>query len=130
MYEYNDQVEMYEREMRRNRRMQRIRHERRRKRITMLATVTAIVLIASLFIILSRPIETHANTGYKYYKSITVECGDSVWEIAESYIDYDYYDSISEYMKEVKSINHVDENYSIIAGEILIVPYYSPEFVY
>ena len=59
----------------------------------------------------------------KLYKSIKIEKGDILWSIAKNYCSLDYYKSIDEYIKEVKSINKLVED-NITAGNYLTVPYY------
>ncbi len=66
---------------------------------------------------------------YKYYTQIIVEKGDTLWNIAEEYIDFAHYDSVKDYVKEVCTINHCEAD-NIISGQSLIIPYYSNEFVY
>ena len=44
-------------------------------------------------------------------------------------IDYEEYKDKNEYIEEVQSINHLTEEDSIRAGQTLIVPYYSYDFV-
>ena len=63
---------------------------------------------------------------YKYYTSIYVESGDSLWSIASQYMTADY-DSIYEYMAEVKNINHLQSDF-LKSGTRLCVPYYSSDY--
>ena len=76
--------------------------------------------------------KSSANTGneelnLKYYTSIMVAYGDTLWEIADEYIDYSEYKDKETYIAEVKSINHLNADSDIKAGQYLIVPYYSCE---
>lgn len=52
-----------------------------------------------------------------------------MWDLSDDYIDYDEYKNKKEYIAEVQSINHLVEEDSIRAGQTLIVPYYSYDFV-
>ena len=65
---------------------------------------------------------------YKYYKSIIVSRGDSLWIYAAEYADEDHYDSYQNYIDEVLQMNGLSSE-SITAGQHLVVPYYSAEFV-
>lgn len=65
---------------------------------------------------------------YKYYKSIVVEAGDSLWDYAGQYANEDYYTSYNSYIKEVTEINHLKDE-KIVYGQHIILPYYSNEFV-
>jgi len=62
---------------------------------------------------------------YKYFTSVTVYPGDTLTSIAEEHLDN--YDSIETYINEVKETNHLRDD-KIIAGNVLIIPYYSTEF--
>lgn len=62
---------------------------------------------------------------YKYYTSIQIESGDSLWEIAKEYITPEYKD-MDTYISEVRSLNHILDDH-IMAGEYLTIPYYSNE---
>ena len=64
---------------------------------------------------------------YKYFMSYELEYGDSLWTIAESYMD-DHYASIEDYMEEICIINSISLDSQLIAGTNLIIPYYSQEF--
>lgn len=63
---------------------------------------------------------------HKYYTSITVQPGDSLWSIAEDHYSLGY-DNPSDYIKEVMHINHLSEEDIITSGSILVIPYYSNE---
>ena len=63
---------------------------------------------------------------FKYYTSIRVERGDSLWSIAGVHMGPEYED-IQEYIAEVKSLNQLTED-DIHAGQYLLVPYYSNDF--
>lgn len=58
----------------------------------------------------------------KYYTGIQIKEGDSLWSIAEEYVSEEY-DSIQEYIEELKRVNQLDSNV-IYSGRHLIVSYY------
>ena len=70
-----------------------------------------------------------AQMKYKYYKSVLVESGDTLWSFAEEYADADYYESYEKYINEVIHINALNDEH-ITSGNHIILPYYSCEFVY
>jgi len=79
-------------------------------------------------------IQSSANTGenlirFKYYDHISISYGETLWDIADCYMDYQNYKNKKEYIEEVKHINHLDADGNIKAGQYLIVPYYSSDFV-
>lgn len=63
---------------------------------------------------------------YKYYTSIRVDGGDTLWEIAEEYRTEEYED-INSYIDEVKKINHLSTS-KITDGMYLCIPYYTQEY--
>lgn len=120
--------EMNDRELKSYRRILRLRRERRRK-----VFVSAMMIVATFCIILvcalsQNTLKTNANSGFKYYTGITVENNETLWDIADEYIDFNHYESKSSYIAEVKSINHLDDACTISAGQLLIVPYYADEY--
>lgn len=55
------------------------------------------------------------------YKSIQIEQGDTLWNIAETYMD-DRYESVAEYVNVLKELNNLD-SYDIMAGSYIMVCY-------
>lgn len=123
-----DICDMSEREFRKCARVLRLRRERRRKCLTLAVAVFAAFCMILICTISYNSISSNANDGFKYYTSIIVEAGESLWDIADDYMD-GHYNSRDNYIAEVCSINHLDEKGTIIAGQTLIVPYYSSEYV-
>ena len=67
-------------------------------------------------------------SGEKYYKSVQIEKGDSLWSIAHRYMGTGY-DSVYEYMDELADANHLklsDLNH-LQEGDYLVVAYYGDE---
>lgn len=62
---------------------------------------------------------------YKYYTSIGIEQGDTLWDIAKVYMT-DEYDGIEEYICEVRRINHLSGD-RIYAGKYLVIPRYATD---
>ena len=65
---------------------------------------------------------------FKYYTSVTVGAGDTLSHIAADHMDDDHY-TMRSYMKEVCTINHLEDADSIRSGMVLIIPYYSTDYV-
>lgn len=63
---------------------------------------------------------------HKYYTSITVKPGDTLWSIADSYYA-EGYDNHADYINEVMHINHLESSDEIVSGTSLVIPYYSDE---
>ena len=75
----------------------------------------------------ARYVDAHSNVTSdeeltKYYKTIEVNSGDTLWDIADQYMD-DHYDNIYIYINELKSINGLDSD-NIQDGQFLTIFYY------
>ncbi len=55
------------------------------------------------------------------YKSVYVKSGDTLWTIADLYMDESYEDK-ADYIDEIREINHISGK-SLQAGSYIIVPY-------
>ncbi|MDE6639839.1 MAG: LysM peptidoglycan-binding domain-containing protein [Acetatifactor sp.] len=130
MRNHRNLQEMSDRELRHYGRVLRLRRERRKKAIMAFLTVFATICMIMVCAISYDSIRSNASSGFKYYTQVTVEAGENLWDIAEEYIDYDFYKDKNSYISEVRSINHLDADGNIAAGQNLIFPYYSTEFVY
>lgn len=95
--------------------------------ITLACIITLVLFLSvSLFIIKAKASSQEEALKYKYYTSITIESGETLWDIANEYASDDFR-SITAYVNEVKHINHINDS-RIYAGERLIIPYYSNEY--
>lgn len=120
---------MDDRALRSYRRVLRLRRARRQKLVLGFVAVFAAICMVLICSLSYRAIKSNASSGFKYYTSITVNTGDTLWNIADEYIDYDFYKNKNSYISEVKHINHLEED-TISAGQTLVVPYYSSEYIY
>ena len=130
MREQKSVYRMTERELRAYKRQQKRRKQLQRRICTMMATICMIVVCAVAF----HGIRSMASNGedqlkFKYYTQVTLAYGETLWDLSDSYIDYEEYKDKNEYIAEVQSINHLTEEGSVRAGQTLIVPYYSYDFV-
>lgn len=124
---------MNKRELQVNKKNYKSRKQQRTRQIycrvfTSLLCIIGIAFIFSinLFFINAKASSENEAFKYKYYTSVTVEAGETLWDIAGEFISDDF-ESVKDYIKEVKHINHITED-RIYAGEELIVPYYSYEY--
>lgn len=108
------------------------RYRERQVRRNILLLVLSIILVLLLSFLwggfFSQASDLEHKISYKYYKSVEIMPGDTLWAIAEEYSDTENYASTVEYIEEVKRMNSLKSN-TIHAGNYLIVPYYSTEFV-
>lgn len=100
---------------------------RKEKRIITIS----IILLISVIAILCSSIKAMASSNNesehyeKMYKSVTVESGDTLWNIADKYnVCSDM--SKEQYINEIKSINHLG-NGQLTSGQSIVIAYFERE---
>jgi len=119
---YREQDRRSERRIRNNR----IRRRREMRKNFLLFVMTICLIVTTSVAVSSfrsNAKNDAAKETYKYYKSIVVSDNDTLWSIAENYMDEEHYGSVYEYIREVMRINSLT-NDAIYADAHLIVPYY------
>lgn len=88
------------------------------------AALTAVIIVLTTIIIINTvTAQGDEIEKEKCYKSIMIEYGDTLWDIAKEYYDSSSY-TIPEYIEELKSINSLDCD-NIQSGSYIIVSYYN-----
>lgn len=116
-----------ERRIRRNRE-RRARQLRRKMFLFIVAVLLGGFLALIGNVIFSRAKDSKETVTYKYYQSYQINAGDTLTSIAQTYTD-EKINSVSSYIKEVKQMNHLSDEDLLQAGDYLIIPYYSIEFI-
>lgn len=109
----------------------RIRRQREMKKNFLIFVITICLIVTcsiSLNGFRANAKDDSTEISYKYYKSIVILDNDTLWSIAEQYMDEDHYESISDYISEVKNMNAMTDDV-IHYGDHLIIPYYDNSFV-
>ncbi|WP_029232147.1 LysM peptidoglycan-binding domain-containing protein [Butyrivibrio sp. VCB2006] len=115
----------------------RIRANRaRRQRIFKMqlsATIVLVTLVLFTVIFMCSSFYSGAQSDkyqpeFKYYTSITVHSGDTLWSIANDNFAKDHYKDLNSYIMEICKLNKMDTDSVLNAGESLIIPYYSTEY--
>ena len=91
--------------------------------IVTFALITIIFISSFALTTFNLDIKANKHIKNKYFKSIEIKAGDSLWSIASDYIS-DEYDGIEDYIKELREMNGIKGN-RIHAGEYISVAYYS-----
>ena len=102
-------------------------YERKRIAVISIFTFCLITVLALTFgSFLSKAEKKEAGpVYYKYYTSIEIQPGDTLWDLADDYLEH--YESKQTYIDEVRQLNSLTES-KIISGQSLILPYYSTEY--
>lgn len=93
--------------------------------------VIGVILLLSIAILLGTSMKAFASSRttdvpvYKYYTSIQIQPGDTLWDIAQEYtVNTDI--SVPDYIEEVRTLNHLSDT-NVHSGEHIVVSYYSTE---
>ena len=107
-----------------NKRERIVRNQRRNYMIAFIILVTLGILFGTSINTFASS-KTDTSSYHKYYTSIQIEAGDTLWDIADRYTKH-LNISKPEYIDEICQINGISED-KIITGEYIVVPYYSNE---
>ena len=112
-------------------------NQKKRREKTIRRNIKVFFVLPILLVVLAGTIycggvlsNAHGNleeepVGFKYYKSIKIEQGDTLWGIAQKYMT-DEYDSPQQYIKEIKQLNGLTSD-NIQESKHLLIAYYDPE---
>ncbi|MBR5419776.1 MAG: hypothetical protein IK115_01365 [Lachnospiraceae bacterium] len=104
-----------------------------RKRIIALSVFWVLLILivsvaaAMLFGTRADAVEDTGEVYYKYYKSVKIMEGDTLWSYAEQYRD-PARQTVQEYIAEVKRTNDMQGD-TLVEGRSLVLPYYSTEYI-
>ena len=109
--------------------MKRRRNTKKRRQIQIVASMIGVVVL-TLFMLSMSAGQINAesdltNNTYKYFTTVYVESGDSLWSIASKYATEGYVD-LDAYISEVKQINDL-KGMQLQHGSYICIPYYATE---
>ena len=96
----------------------------RKLSFTMITAIFVVIIALSVFSLSAKAKSTQGADDYKYYTSHMIMPGESLWFIAEENIDYDHYESIQDYIKEINFINGISDS-ELKIGDYILIPYFS-----
>lgn len=111
-------------------RANKIRRRRERRKNILLVIVTLCLVFTLSFVangFLANAKSDHSDVSIKYYKSIMVERGDTLWSIAAEHTDASV--TTIDLVDEIKQLNNLHGD-AITCGSYLVIPYYSNEVVH
>lgn len=123
MRKYNDRISERANESLRKREVV-VHRQRKLLAITLLIFVSLGILLGTSINALASSRADVASYN-KYYKSVRVEAGDTLWTIADEYIA-DLNIDKQEYIAEICALNDICED-EIHAGDYVVVSYYSQD---
>ncbi len=93
--------------------------------------ILMITVVSGTFAIRSHAESVNAESDtvyYRYTAMYRVSSGDTLTSIAKQYMDDVHYDSVSDYVKELRQMNGMYNDDKLVTGELIAVTYYSTEY--
>ncbi len=84
-----------------------------------------IILLLTLSFFTKTVTAQRNNERVKLVTSVEIKKGDTLWSIASEYIS-DEYDSVKDYIKEIKKSNGMSSD-EIHTGNYIVIPYYADD---
>lgn len=91
-----------------------------------ITAVFVVIIALSVFSLSAKAKSTQGADDYKYYTSHMIMPGESLWSIAQENIDHVHYESVQDYINEIKFINGIT-NSELKIGDYILIPYFSNE---
>jgi LysM domain. len=105
------------------------RTTKKRRQVQLIASMIGVIVLTVFTLTMSagkiNAESDLSNNTYKYFTTVYVESGDSLWSIASKYATAEYHD-LDMYIEEVKAINGI-KAIQLEHGSYICVPYYSTE---
>lgn len=105
------------------------RYKRKKWNITLILFALLFGIFIGWFLGKQQVVSVSANANknqvqrFKYFTSLEIENGDTIWDIAKQNMTEEY-DSINDYIKEIKQCNNLSSDH-ITTGHYLLIPYYA-----
>ena len=93
--------------------------------------ILMITVVSGTFAIRSHAESVNAESDtvyYRYTAMYRVCSGDTLTSITKQYMDDVHYDSVSDYVKELRQMNGMYNDDKLVTGELIAVTYYSTEY--
>ena len=93
--------------------------------------ILMITVVSGTFAIRSHAESVNAESDtvyYRYTAMYRVSSGDTLTSIAKQYMDDVHYDSVFDYVKELRQMNGMYNDDKLVTGELIAVTYYSTEY--
>ena len=122
---------MENREYTRARRVARAKAKRRKNAIRKMTFAGMTALFVMIFGLSVFSMTAKADTNEyanmnKYYESHLIQQGETLWSIAEANMDDTHYDSVRDYIDEVKEVNGFTGD-KLQSGNYILIPYFAEE---
>lgn len=101
-------------------------YKRRNRTFLTLLLLTLVITVCLSFTSVVLAGNKKEEQTYKYYTSVQINPGDTLWSIANTYYAGSNMET-AEYIKEIKRLNNLSTD-NITSGQYITVIYYSSEY--
>ena len=99
------------------------RNRQLKQRLLISAFVLTLFVVLAFILFSTKSMASNDEALYKYYKSVQIKSGDTLYDLSLEYVNPTMNDTES-FINEVMYINNLDEDYHLYEGNYIIVPYY------
>ena len=116
-----NRFEYSERRIIKNRRR---RNKQLKQRLLISALVVSLFIILAFFLWSTKSMASNEEPLFKYYKSVQIHTGDTLYDLSALYVNPEMND-VESFIAEVRYINNLEEDSYLYEGNYIIVPYYA-----
>lgn len=123
------QLYYYIKRITRSKTRRKTRYRRKKWNITLFFLTLLFGIFIGWFLGKQQVVSVSANSNkhpiqrFKYFTSLEIKDGDTIWDIANQNITEEY-DNINDYIREIKQCNNLSSDH-ITTGHYLLIPYYA-----
>ena len=85
----------------------------------MLAVAAVLILLGAYHVQVMA--SSASSSLQKNYHSVQIECGDTLWSIAKTYCGSSSYMDVRAYVRDLKEMNHIKDEFDLHTGAFLMV---------
>ena len=116
-----NRFEYSERRIIKNRRR---RNKQLKQRLLISALVISLFIILAFFLWSTKSMASTEEPLYKYYKSVQIHSGDTLYGLSELFVNPAMND-VDSFIAEVRYINNLEDDSYLYEGNYIVVPYYA-----
>lgn len=100
------------------------RNKQLKQRLLISALVVSLFVILVFFFMSTKSMADNKEPLFKYYKSIQIQPGDTLYDLSHEFVNPEMND-VDSFIEEVRYINNLEEDSCLYVGNYIIVPYYA-----
>ena len=100
------------------------RNRQLKQRLLISAFIVTLFVILAFFLYSTKSMASNEEPLFKYYKSVQIQSGDTLYDLSAEYVNPAMND-VDSFIEEVRYINNLEEDSYLYEGNYIIVPYYA-----